>query len=69
MISSALTRAGITADRIGYVEAHGTATPLGDPIEIAALSRAFSSTTRKTGFCHISSVKVNSVMPVQQLVS
>lgn len=57
VISSALTRAGITADRIGYVEAHGTATPLGDPIEIAALSRAFSSTTRKTGFCHISSVK------------
>lgn len=57
VISSSLTRAGITADRIGYVEAHGTATPLGDPIEMAPLSRAFSSTTGKTNFCHIASVK------------
>lgn len=57
VISSALNRAGITAEHVGYVEAHGTATQLGDPIEMAALSRAFSSTTSKTGFCHISSVK------------
>ncbi|WP_406850726.1 beta-ketoacyl synthase N-terminal-like domain-containing protein [Candidatus Arsenophonus nilaparvatae] len=57
VINLALARAGIAADRIGYVEAHGTATPLGDPIEIAALSRAFLSTTSKTGFCHIASVK------------
>lgn len=41
VINLALARTGIAADRIGYVEAHGTATPLGDPVEIAALSWAF----------------------------
>ncbi|CAI1519821.1 Surfactin synthase subunit 1 [Serratia quinivorans] len=56
-ITTALARANISAERIGYVETHGTATPLGDPIEISALNRAFSSTTDKIGFCHIASVK------------
>src|ERR1700730_1717972 len=40
-IQSALVTANIPANTIGYVEAHGTATPLGDPIEVDALNRAF----------------------------
>ena len=45
-IEMALNEAGIDAGTIGYVECHGTATPLGDPIEIAALTKAFRQTTR-----------------------
>ncbi|HEX3138707.1 MAG TPA: aminotransferase class III-fold pyridoxal phosphate-dependent enzyme, partial [Rhizobacter sp.] len=42
-----------------YVEAHGTATPLGDPVELEALTRAFRRHTDDTGFCRIGSVKSN----------
>ncbi len=41
VITDAQRRADVDPGTIGYVEAHGTATPLGDPIEVAALSRAF----------------------------
>lgn len=41
VIVAARQRAGVRPDAIGYVEAHGTATPLGDPIEVRALARAF----------------------------
>ena len=51
--------AGVTADTIGYLEAHGTGTSIGDPIEIAALTRAFHATSGKTGHCRIGSVKSN----------
>ncbi|MGW2634473.1 amino acid adenylation domain-containing protein [Streptomyces chattanoogensis] len=51
--------AGITADRVGHLEAHGTATLLGDPIEVAALTEAFRRTTTATGFCALGSVKSN----------
>jgi FkbH-like protein len=51
--------AGITADTISYIEAHGTGTSLGDPIEIEALTRAFRQTTTATGFCRIGSAKTN----------
>ncbi|MEY9905075.1 acyl transferase domain-containing protein/2-polyprenyl-3-methyl-5-hydroxy-6-metoxy-1,4-benzoquinol methylase/acyl carrier protein [Catenulispora sp. MAP12-49] len=51
--------AGITADTIGYVEAHGTATRLGDPIEADALTGAFRATTERTGFCALGSAKAN----------
>ncbi|HEV7402757.1 MAG TPA: MupA/Atu3671 family FMN-dependent luciferase-like monooxygenase [Chthoniobacteraceae bacterium] len=44
---------------ISYVEAHGTATPLGDPIEIEGLTQAFRSGTEARGFCALSSVKGN----------
>jgi acyl transferase domain-containing protein len=44
VIVDAQRRAGMDPTTIGYVEAHGTATPLGDPIEVAALSRAFGRT-------------------------
>ncbi len=50
--------AGVEPDSIGYVEAHGTATKLGDPIEISALNEAFAS-GRKEKYCAIGSVKTN----------
>ncbi|HEY3787706.1 MAG TPA: polyketide synthase, partial [Urbifossiella sp.] len=58
-IALAHALAGVTADTIGYVEAHGTATPLGDPIEVAALTQAFRATTDRNGFCKLGSVKSN----------
>ena len=59
VITMAQALAGITADTIGYIEAHGTGTELGDPIEIAALTKAFRATTNKKGYCGIGSVKTN----------
>jgi amino acid adenylation domain-containing protein/non-ribosomal peptide synthase protein (TIGR01720 family) len=48
----------VEPDTIGYIEAHGTGTTLGDPIEIEALRQAFGPQTRK-GFCAIGSLKTN----------
>ena len=59
VIAEALSLAGVPAEEISYVEAHGTATNLGDPIEIQALTRAFRSYTEKTQFCAIGAVKSN----------
>ena len=59
VIATAHAIAGVEASSIGYVECHGTATPLGDPIEIAALTRAFRQTADAAGFCGIGSVKGN----------
>src|SRR4029077_4313930 len=56
-IEMAHAMAGIEARSIGYVECHGTATPLGDPIEIAGLAKAFRSAERQ--FCAVGSVKGN----------
>jgi amino acid adenylation domain-containing protein len=56
-ISAALTDARVDADTIGYIEAHGTATPLGDPIEFTGLVKAFDS--KKRGNCALGSVKAN----------
>jgi phthiocerol/phenolphthiocerol synthesis type-I polyketide synthase E len=58
-VVEAMANAGITADTISYVETHGTGTALGDPIEIAALTKAFRTDTQKKGFCAIGSVKSN----------
>ncbi|MFN8569283.1 MAG: polyketide synthase [Kouleothrix sp.] len=58
-IAMAHALAGIDPATISYVEAHGTATTLGDPIEIAALTQAFRAGTDRTGFCAIGSVKSN----------
>ena len=59
VISRALVEAKIDARHVSYIEAHGTGTKLGDPIEIAALSKAFQRSTQETGFCRIGSVKSN----------
>lgn len=59
VISDALAAAGIGPDDIGYIEAHGTGTVLGDPVEIAGLVRAFRSGTERKGFCALGSVKTN----------
>ncbi|MFJ9108840.1 amino acid adenylation domain-containing protein [Streptomyces sp. NPDC102283] len=57
VVRTALRRAGITGDDLGYIEAHGTGTPIGDPVEFAALSRALAATSTRTGHCAVGSVK------------
>jgi phthiocerol/phenolphthiocerol synthesis type-I polyketide synthase E len=59
VIAEAQAMAGVTGNEVTYVETHGTATSLGDPIEIAALTKAFRRTTQNTSFCAIGSVKTN----------
>lgn len=59
VIALAQALAGVEPRSIGYVEAHGTATPLGDPIEIAGLTQAFRAGTDARGFCALGSVKSN----------
>ncbi|MGI4779576.1 MAG: amino acid adenylation domain-containing protein [Janthinobacterium lividum] len=59
VVSMALASAGVDARSISYVEAHGTATPMGDPVEVAALSRSYARHTADSGFCAIGSVKSN----------
>jgi amino acid adenylation domain-containing protein len=59
VIAAALDDAGVDARSISYVEAHGTATPLGDPVELAALTKAFKRHTNDNGFCKIGSIKSN----------
>ena len=59
VIIDALASSGIDAETISYLEAHATATPLGDPIEVRAATNAFRASTKKKGFCRIGSVKSN----------
>ncbi|WP_257140840.1 beta-ketoacyl synthase N-terminal-like domain-containing protein, partial [Bacillus wiedmannii] len=59
LIREALDEAGINARSISYIEAHGTGTELGDPIEITGLTKAFHEDTEDSGFCSIGSVKSN----------
>ncbi|MFK8103091.1 MAG: amino acid adenylation domain-containing protein, partial [Saprospiraceae bacterium] len=58
-ISKAYQKAGINPETLGYLEAHGTGTRIGDPIEIAGLTKAFQQFTDKKEFCAIGSVKTN----------
>ncbi|OUL24322.1 beta-ketoacyl synthase [Nostoc sp. RF31YmG] len=58
-IAMAQAYANIHPETISYIEAHGTATPLGDPIEIEALTQAFRVHTNAKQFCAIGSVKSN----------
>jgi acyl transferase domain-containing protein len=59
VVSMALRNAGISGDEIDYIEAHGTGTELGDPIELAALARAYEHETDRTQYCAVGSVKPN----------
>lgn len=59
MILDCLDKAGVDARDIGYIEAHGTGTSLGDPIEVQGLVKAFREHTEDTGFCALGSVKSN----------
>ncbi|MFD8385635.1 SDR family NAD(P)-dependent oxidoreductase [Streptomyces sp. NPDC059679] len=60
LITEALAAAEVTPDTISYVEAHGTGTLVGDPIEVAGLTRAYHAAgTTAAQFCAISSVKSN----------
>ncbi|MFF3917215.1 amino acid adenylation domain-containing protein [Streptomyces sp. NPDC001852] len=59
VVTTALELAEIDARTVTALEAHGTGTPLGDPIEVTALTRAFRAHTEDTGYCALSSVKGN----------
>jgi acyl transferase domain-containing protein/acyl carrier protein len=59
VIAEAIMLAGVEPETINYIEAHGTGTALGDPIEIKALTQVFHAYTQKKGFCAIGSVKTN----------
>lgn len=59
VIINAWKDAGVDPLTIAHMEAHGTATRLGDPIEIDGIKRAFSNYTKRTQFCAISSIKSN----------
>jgi amino acid adenylation domain-containing protein len=58
-ILQAQLSAGIDPETISYIETHGTATRLGDPIEIEALTQAFRMQTNEKQFCAIGSLKSN----------
>ncbi|MEQ7799507.1 amino acid adenylation domain-containing protein [Pedobacter sp. ASV1-7] len=57
-IAMAISDANIDAASISYIETHGTATPLGDPIEIEGLKQAFGPQSNE-GYCAIGSIKSN----------
>jgi len=59
VIALAQATAGVHPESITYIEAHGTGTPLGDPVEIAALTKVFRAKTKKIGYCAIGAVKAN----------
>lgn len=59
VITAALASAGVEGRSISYVETHGTATPMGDPVEVAALARSYGANTADRSFCGIGSVKSN----------
>jgi acyl transferase domain-containing protein/NADPH:quinone reductase-like Zn-dependent oxidoreductase/NADP-dependent 3-hydroxy acid dehydrogenase YdfG len=59
LIKEVLERANVNARTISYLEAHGTGTELGDPIEISGLMQAYQQDTNETQFCSIGSAKSN----------
>ncbi|MBF0395442.1 MAG: SDR family NAD(P)-dependent oxidoreductase [Desulfobacterales bacterium] len=59
LILDSLNKAAIDPETISYIEAHGTGTALGDPVEIRGLSLAYGEYTKKKQYCAIGSVKSN----------
>ncbi len=65
LVTTALRSAQIDPETVTYVETHGTGTPLGDPIEVLGLTRAFEqlnprpAAQRRTGYCALGAVKTN----------
>lgn len=59
VLCRAWENSGISPETIDYIEAHGTGTKLGDPIEITALENAIRKSTNRRQFCGIGSVKTN----------
>jgi len=58
-VALAQANANVPIESIQYIEAHGTGTPVGDPIEFEALRKVFESKTAKKQFCYIGSIKGN----------
>jgi len=59
VVAAAQASAGVYPRSVSYIETHGTATPLGDPVELEGLTRAFRRGTQDIGFCRIGSLKSN----------
>jgi acyl transferase domain-containing protein/acyl carrier protein len=59
VVALALANSGVEPSSISYIETHGSATELGDPIELAALTKAFRLSTEAAQYCAIGSVKTN----------
>jgi amino acid adenylation domain-containing protein len=58
-IAQAQSDADVPVETLGYIETHGTGTPVGDPIEFEALRSVFESKTDKKQFCYLGSIKGN----------
>lgn len=59
VICNAIEKSGIDPRNIAYIEAHGTGTLIGDPIELKSLTNVFSQYTDKKQYCAVGSVKTN----------
>nr|WP_218923395.1 SDR family NAD(P)-dependent oxidoreductase [Bacillus wiedmannii] len=59
VIEDALSKGDINPDSVSYIEVHGTGTMIGDPIELRALNKVFTSNTAELQFCGLGSVKSN----------
>lgn len=59
VVTTAHAMADVDPATIGYIEAHGTGTPLGDPIEVAALTQAFRRHTTQRQYCTLGTAKTN----------
>ncbi|WP_370749217.1 SDR family NAD(P)-dependent oxidoreductase [Eubacterium sp.] len=58
-VAEAYSKAGISSTQVSYIETHGTATHVGDPIEITALKKSFKCQKSNEQMCAIGSIKGN----------